>query len=392
MTMFAVAVALAVVTVLALAGQSGQRARRRRCCPLGRARAAADRRRRPRRTLPPEPGRVGDGRGALAWKRLRSTGSPLGTRRLPVPKSSDIRRIQAIQSARIRGFAAVLRLIEPRTWHVPWRGAPLRNQEVVGSSPTSSTPRVPHGDAGFGDPLLSRSRRPPGCRVSVALFVVALRNPRPFLSRRPLTGASCTPLTEEVPMRRLIPATLAVGGRDRDRGGRGQRRWSGRRRLAFQREESAPGDGARVGSVHAVCDDDSPWRQRPLAEQRRGQPLRRQRRRVQHGGQRGHGPGLGADGGTLTLKFSHPGTFVYYCKLHAQLDEFGQPVAPGPDRGRNPGCRRQLRDADERRDHRRAGQPAPVQRLIARIATGFIRGLHGGPDGLSMRRRAADQP
>ena len=42
---------------------------------------------------------------------------------------------------------------------------------------------------------------------------------------------------------------------------------------------------------------------------------------------------LGADGGTLTLKFSHPGTFVYYCKLHAQLDEFGQPVAPGPDGG-----------------------------------------------------------
>jgi plastocyanin len=42
---------------------------------------------------------------------------------------------------------------------------------------------------------------------------------------------------------------------------------------------------------------------------------------------------LPADGGRLTLRFNHPGTFVYYCKLHAQLDEFNQPVAPGPDGG-----------------------------------------------------------
>jgi len=42
---------------------------------------------------------------------------------------------------------------------------------------------------------------------------------------------------------------------------------------------------------------------------------------------------LAADGGTLTLRFNHPGTFVYYCRFHAQLDEFNQPVAPGPDGG-----------------------------------------------------------
>lgn len=42
---------------------------------------------------------------------------------------------------------------------------------------------------------------------------------------------------------------------------------------------------------------------------------------------------LTADGGTVTLRFSHPGTFVYYCRFHAQLDAFNQPVAPGPDGG-----------------------------------------------------------
>ncbi|MFL5870456.1 MAG: plastocyanin/azurin family copper-binding protein [Solirubrobacterales bacterium] len=42
---------------------------------------------------------------------------------------------------------------------------------------------------------------------------------------------------------------------------------------------------------------------------------------------------LGADGGTIALRFNHPGTFVYYCKLHAQLDAFNQPVAPGPEGG-----------------------------------------------------------
>jgi plastocyanin len=50
-------------------------------------------------------------------------------------------------------------------------------------------------------------------------------------------------------------------------------------------------------------------------------------------GHRGTDQELAADGGTLTLRFNHPGTFVYYCRLHAQLDEFGQPVAPGPDGG-----------------------------------------------------------
>ena len=38
-------------------------------------------------------------------------------------------------------------------------------------------------------------------------------------------------------------------------------------------------------------------------------------------------------GGKITLRFSHPGTFVYYCRFHAHLDSAGQPVAPGPDGG-----------------------------------------------------------
>jgi plastocyanin len=42
---------------------------------------------------------------------------------------------------------------------------------------------------------------------------------------------------------------------------------------------------------------------------------------------------LAADGGTVTLRFKHPGTFVYYCRFHAHLDAFNQPVAPGPDGG-----------------------------------------------------------
>jgi len=37
--------------------------------------------------------------------------------------------------------------------------------------------------------------------------------------------------------------------------------------------------------------------------------------------------------GTLTLHFSHPGTFHYYCRFHAHLDDFHQPVAPGPEGG-----------------------------------------------------------
>jgi len=38
-------------------------------------------------------------------------------------------------------------------------------------------------------------------------------------------------------------------------------------------------------------------------------------------------------GGTFVLRFNHPGVFVYYCRFHAQLDSFHQPVAPGPDGG-----------------------------------------------------------
>jgi plastocyanin len=37
--------------------------------------------------------------------------------------------------------------------------------------------------------------------------------------------------------------------------------------------------------------------------------------------------------GTFTLRFTHTGTFVYYCRFHAHLDEDSQPVAPGPDGG-----------------------------------------------------------
>jgi plastocyanin len=35
----------------------------------------------------------------------------------------------------------------------------------------------------------------------------------------------------------------------------------------------------------------------------------------------------------FSLRFNNPGTFVYYCRLHAHLDKFNQPVAPGPDGG-----------------------------------------------------------
>lgn len=37
--------------------------------------------------------------------------------------------------------------------------------------------------------------------------------------------------------------------------------------------------------------------------------------------------------GQLSLVFKHPGTFVYYCRFHAQLDAAHQPVAPGPKGG-----------------------------------------------------------
>jgi copper binding plastocyanin/azurin family protein len=50
-------------------------------------------------------------------------------------------------------------------------------------------------------------------------------------------------------------------------------------------------------------------------------------------GNRGTNQQLTADGGSLVLRFRHPGTFVYYCRLHSHLDAFNQPVAPGPDGG-----------------------------------------------------------
>jgi plastocyanin len=42
---------------------------------------------------------------------------------------------------------------------------------------------------------------------------------------------------------------------------------------------------------------------------------------------------LKANGGTVTLRFNRPGTFVYYCRFHAKLDDFNQPIAPGPEGG-----------------------------------------------------------
>jgi len=42
---------------------------------------------------------------------------------------------------------------------------------------------------------------------------------------------------------------------------------------------------------------------------------------------------LKANGGHVSLHFDHPGTFVYYCRFHAKLDGFKQPIAPGPDGG-----------------------------------------------------------
>jgi plastocyanin len=50
-------------------------------------------------------------------------------------------------------------------------------------------------------------------------------------------------------------------------------------------------------------------------------------------GHKGTRADLPANGGTFTLRFKHPGMFVYYCRFHARLDEVNQPVAPGPDGG-----------------------------------------------------------
>lgn len=41
----------------------------------------------------------------------------------------------------------------------------------------------------------------------------------------------------------------------------------------------------------------------------------------------------GGKPGTLSIRFRHPGTFVYYCRFHSQLDADHQPVAPGPEGG-----------------------------------------------------------
>ena len=38
-------------------------------------------------------------------------------------------------------------------------------------------------------------------------------------------------------------------------------------------------------------------------------------------------------GQAFALRFTHPGTFVYYCRFHSHLNEYNQPVAPGPDGG-----------------------------------------------------------
>jgi plastocyanin len=37
--------------------------------------------------------------------------------------------------------------------------------------------------------------------------------------------------------------------------------------------------------------------------------------------------------GTFSMRFTVPGTFVYYCRFHSHLDAHHQPIAPGPDGG-----------------------------------------------------------
>src|SRR4051812_34823772 len=39
----------------------------------------------------------------------------------------------------------------------------------------------------------------------------------------------------------------------------------------------------------------------------------------------------GGKPGVFSLRFTSPGTFVYYCRLHAHLDADHQPAAPGPE-------------------------------------------------------------
>lgn len=38
-------------------------------------------------------------------------------------------------------------------------------------------------------------------------------------------------------------------------------------------------------------------------------------------------------GDTFTLTFRKPGTFLYRCRFHSNLDAFNQPIAPGPEGG-----------------------------------------------------------
>jgi plastocyanin len=42
---------------------------------------------------------------------------------------------------------------------------------------------------------------------------------------------------------------------------------------------------------------------------------------------------ISATGGKFALRFDHPGSFVYFCRFHAHLDHFNQPIAPGPRGG-----------------------------------------------------------
>jgi hypothetical protein len=47
-------------------------------------------------------------------------------------------------------------------------------------------------------------------------------------------------------------------------------------------------------------------------------------------------PGTDSNGGQpgrFQLRFSRPGTFVYFCRFHAHLDNDHQPIAPGPEGG-----------------------------------------------------------
>ena len=50
-------------------------------------------------------------------------------------------------------------------------------------------------------------------------------------------------------------------------------------------------------------------------------------------GHRGTNVLLPANGGTFSLRFRHSGTFPFYCRFHAMLDQSNQPKAPGPDGG-----------------------------------------------------------